>query len=114
MVHVFIHLKYLLMKTLPKVLICIFIIPNLFMACGPVLYSNVGHNVPLFQEKGEFSGQVSYSGSDGAWAASGIGLHGAYSVSDKVALISSCLCILDVKVKRVEGMAFVIFLKPNG
>lgn len=76
------------MKTLPKVLICL-IISNLFVACGPVLYSNVGQNVPLFQEKGEFSGQVSYSGSNGAWTADGIGIQGAYSVSDKVALISS-------------------------
>lgn len=77
------------MKPLLKFLIYLLVVPNLFMACGPVLYSNVGHNVPLFQEKGEFSGQVAYSGSDGAWSASGIGIQGAYSVSDKVALLSS-------------------------
>ncbi|HSI78077.1 MAG TPA: hypothetical protein VK957_19425 [Lunatimonas sp.] len=77
------------MKPLSKFIFGILVIPNLFMACGPVLYSNLGHNVPLLQEKGEFSGQVAYSGSDGAWSASGIGIHGAYSISDNVALISS-------------------------
>lgn len=60
-----------------------------FYACGPVLYSNVGQNVPLLQEKGEFSGQVSYSSSDGAWVANGVGLQGAYAISDKVGVISS-------------------------
>jgi len=60
-----------------------------FYACGPVLYSNVGQNVPLLQEKGEFSGQVSYSASSGAWSASGIGFQGAYAVSEKVGIISS-------------------------
>lgn len=77
------------MKPVIKTFIFVIVAPNLFMACGPVLYSNVGHNVPLFQEKGEFSGHASISGSDGAWSANGIGLQGAYSVSDKVALISS-------------------------
>ena len=60
-----------------------------FYACGPVLYSNVGQNVPLLQEKGEFSGQFSYSASSGAWSADGIGLQGAYAVSEKVGIISS-------------------------
>jgi hypothetical protein len=65
------------------------VISGLFFSCGPVLYPNVGQNVPLFQEKGEFSGQVSYSASDGAWVADGVGLQGAYSFSDKVAAIGS-------------------------
>lgn len=92
------HQKFHIMKPLLKFLICVLVVPNLFLACGPVLYSNVGHNVPLFQEKGEFSGQVSYSGSDGAWSASGIGIHGAYSVSDKIALISSFYAMNDDEV----------------
>lgn len=58
-------------------------------SCGPVLYSNVGQNVPLLQEKGEFTGQLSYSSSNGAWVANGVGLQGAYAISDKVGLISS-------------------------
>lgn len=64
-------------------------IAGMLTSCGPVLYSNVGQNVPLFQEKGEFSGQLSYSNSDGAWVADGVGLQGAYAISDKVGVISS-------------------------
>jgi len=92
------------MKPLLKFLIYIIVIPNLFMACGPVLYSNVGHNVPLFQEKGEFSGQIAYLGSDGAWSASGIGIQGAYSVSDKVALISSFYSMKDDELNNVNNL----------
>lgn len=70
-------------------------ITGLVTSCGPVLYSNVGQNVPLFQEKGEFSGQAAYSAGFGAWDAHGIGLQGAYSVSDKVALIGSYYSMKD-------------------
>lgn len=55
-------------------------------SCSPVLYSNVGQNVPLFKEKGEFSGQVAYSGTDDA---SGLGLQMAYSASDHLLLAGS-------------------------
>src|SRR5690606_15803703 len=77
------------MNPLLILLNCVLVIPNLFMACGPVLYSNVGHNVPFFHEKGGVSGKISYVASDGGESASGIGIQGAYSVSDKVALISN-------------------------
>ncbi|HSF53148.1 MAG TPA: hypothetical protein VLA71_05325 [Algoriphagus sp.] len=66
-----------------------FVAGSIMYSCGPVLYSNVGQNVPLFQEKGEFTGQLSYSNSDGAWVADGVGLQGAYAISDKVGVISS-------------------------
>ncbi|OOG76819.1 hypothetical protein [Algoriphagus sp. A40] len=66
-----------------------FVFGSILYSCGPVLYSNVGQNVPLLQEKGEFSGQVSYSSSDGAWVANGVGLQGAYAISDRVGVISS-------------------------
>lgn len=65
------------------------LVGSILNSCGPVLYSNVGQNVPLLQEKGEFSGQFSYSASSGAWSADGIGLQGAYAISEKVGIISS-------------------------
>lgn len=65
-------------------------------ACGPVLYSNVGQNVPLLQEKGEFSGQIAYSETAGSWSASGVMFQGAYAVSDKVGIISSYYGMSDV------------------
>ena len=77
------------MKTVFKILSFSLMIAGMLTSCGPVLYSNVGQNVPLFQEKGEFSGQLSYSNSDGAWVADGVGLQGAYAISDKVGVISS-------------------------
>lgn len=64
--------------------------------CGPVLYSNVGQNVPLLQQKGDFSGQAAYAGSNGAWSARGLGLQGAYGVTDKVGLITSFYTLSDV------------------
>src|SRR5690554_6498360 len=76
------------MKVLLSSLICV-VFPNLLEACGPVLYSNVGHNVPFFPEKGEFSGEASYVATDGGESARGIGIQVAYSVSDKVGAISS-------------------------
>jgi hypothetical protein len=76
------------MKTILKVLALIFS-NMLFISCGPVLYSNVGQNVPLLQEKGEFSGQISLSESFGGWDASGVGLQGGYAISEKVAAIGS-------------------------
>lgn len=57
--------------------------------CGPVMYSNTGHNIPLFKEEQTFSGQAAYTSSDGAYGSSGFGLQGAYSVSEKFALMSS-------------------------
>lgn len=76
------------MKTILKVLALVFCLSYL-SCCGPVLYSNVGQNVPLLQEQGEFSGQIAYSSSDAAWYANGIGIQGAYAITDKVAAIGS-------------------------
>lgn len=59
------------------------------VGCGPVMYSTVGHNVPLFQEKGEFYGQIGYSSTNGAWTAEGVGAKAGYAVSDKIQLTSS-------------------------
>lgn len=58
-------------------------------ACGPILYSNVGQNVPLFQEKGEFFGQLGFSSSEGAHAAKGKGGKAAYAVSDRFQVMGS-------------------------
>lgn len=59
-------------------------------ACGPVMYSNIGHNVPLFKEEQTFVGQAFWSESSSLVnRASGLGLQGAYSVSEKFAVISS-------------------------
>lgn len=81
------------MKTILKFMSLAFFMPNLFMACTPVLYSNVGQNVPLLKEKGDFSAQVAYSesdgGEDGGWLARGVGIQGAYAISEKIAAIGS-------------------------
>ena len=59
--------------------------------CGPVLYTNVGQNVPMFIEKDEFSFTGSYAaaGSNGMREGTGLGLSAAYSFSDKWAGITS-------------------------
>lgn len=64
------------------------------ISCSPIVYSNVGHNAPMFEEKGEVSINPSYSSSNTAQnlsddAVRGIGFQGGYSLTDKVALISS-------------------------
>ena len=71
------------MKASLKFLSLLFVAAS-FYACGPVLYSNVGQNVPLFQNKGEFYGQFGFSSTDGAQAASGTGGKAAYAFSDKL------------------------------
>lgn len=76
------------MRAIIKVLIVCYSATNL-ISCGPVLYSTVGQNVPLLQEKGEFSGQIGYAESSGIWSAKGAGIHGAYAVSKNVGIISS-------------------------
>lgn len=80
------------MKTIFRLLAMIFVGTSLY-SCAPVLYSNVGQNVPLLKEKGDFSAQIAYSESDGdnegGWLARGIGIQGAYAVSEKIAAIGS-------------------------
>jgi hypothetical protein len=76
--------------------------PSLILAiasltgCSPVLYSNVGQNVPLLQQKGEFTGQVAYVESTGAHSVAGFGLQGAYAATDKVGVITSLYSISDL------------------
>ncbi len=69
------------------------VLPNMFMSCAPVLYSNVGQNVPLLKEKGDFSAQIALSESDGGeeggWLGRGVGIQGAYAVSEKIAAMGS-------------------------
>jgi hypothetical protein len=81
------------MKTILKFISLAFVVTNLFMACAPVLYSNVGQNVPLLKEKGDFSAQVALAESDGGeeggWLGRGVGIQGAYAVSEKIAAIGS-------------------------
>ncbi|MFN3997059.1 hypothetical protein [Algoriphagus sp.] len=76
------------MRAIIKVLIVCYSVTNL-ISCGPILYSTVGQNVPLLQEKGEFSGQIGYGESSGVWSANGAGIQGAYAVSKNVGVISS-------------------------
>ncbi len=83
------------MKTLLNVLVLLYVGTRL-TACGPVLYSNVGQNVPLLQEKGDLGGQIAYSGSYGAWDAEGIGIQGAYALTEKVGIISSFYSLSEV------------------
>ena len=76
------------MKTILNKIILFGTAVNLF-ACGPVLYSNVGQNVPLLKKKREFSGQISYAESSGGWTGAGAGVQAAYAVTEKVGVISS-------------------------
>jgi len=54
-------------------------------SCVPVLYSNVGHNVPLFHEKGEISLSAQYCSAindDGAiWGESASGIGGQFAIA---------------------------------
>ncbi|WP_296701626.1 hypothetical protein [Algoriphagus sp.] len=65
-------------------------------SCSPIVYSNVGHNAPMFEKKGEVSINPSYASSNAALnlyqsddASRGFGFQGGYALSDKVAIISS-------------------------
>lgn len=59
--------------------------------CSPIMYSNIGQNVPMFTEKGEVAAQVAIasSGSDGMAYANGIALNAATAVTDKWSAIMS-------------------------
>lgn len=71
------------MKAILKVSILL-VVGSILVSCGPVLYSNVGQNVPLFQNKGEFFGQFGFSSTEGAQTANGTGGKAAYAISDKL------------------------------
>lgn len=75
-----------------------------FGSCGPVLYSNVGQNVPMFLEKGEFSGSINYASSYGqdVTDADGLGLQAAYAFSDKWAGILSYYSMKNASVTEDE------------
>lgn len=76
------------MRTVLRVFALLVIGSNL-CSCGPVLYSNVGQNVPLFQEKGEFTIQLGHSSTGGAATAGGFGGKAAVAFSDKFQAIGS-------------------------
>mgnify|MGYP005754825617 CR=1 FL=1 len=69
--------------------IYLFVLSMVFQSCGPVMYSNVGQNTPLFKEKGEFTGNAGFAYSGPSEDAGGVGLQAAYAVSDHWAVISS-------------------------
>lgn len=62
------------------------------LSCSPVIYSNVGHNTPMFDEKGEFAFNGSYAE---AWTleetteTKGFSLQAAYAIDDRWAAIGS-------------------------
>jgi hypothetical protein len=58
-------------------------------SCSPVLYSNVGQNIPLLQEQGEFSGQIAYATAGPNDGVNGVSLQGAYSISNHWAVLTS-------------------------
>jgi hypothetical protein len=82
------RINQMVMKAVLRVFAILIVGSNL-SSCGPVLYSNVGQNVPMFQEKGEFSGQFGFSSTDGAYSAKGPGGKAAYAVSDKFHVMGS-------------------------
>jgi hypothetical protein len=70
------------------------------LSCSPVIYSNVGHNTPMFTEKGEFAINGFYAE---AWATEGItetkgfSLQAAYAIDDHWAAMGSLYSL-----KKVE------------
>lgn len=60
--------------------------------CSPVLYSNVGQNVPLLQNKGEFSAQLALATVDGP---DGVAVQSAYAISDHVGVMTSLYLLGD-------------------
>ncbi|WP_268036487.1 hypothetical protein [Algoriphagus sp. PAP.12] len=70
------------MKSLLQYSVLVLFVSALLQACSPVMYSNVGQNVPLFKEKGEVFLQGGISGSDGEESVSGGGFQFAYAISD--------------------------------
>ena len=79
------------MRTQPLEMLSIIYASVVLSSCGPVLYSNVGQNVPMFTQKGEFAGAISYSAAFGQdlTDAAGVGLNAAYAISDKWAGLMS-------------------------
>jgi hypothetical protein len=62
------------------------------LSCSPLIYSNVGHNTPMFNEKGEFAINGSYAEAwnpDGFTETQGIALQAAYAIDDQWAAIGS-------------------------
>lgn len=76
------HQTQNLMKSLLQYSVLVLFVSALLQACSPVMYSNVGQNVPLFKEKGEVFLQGGISGSDGEESVSGGGFQFAYAISD--------------------------------
>ncbi|SHO64917.1 hypothetical protein [Algoriphagus zhangzhouensis] len=77
------------MKSLLQYSALFMFVSALLQACSPVMYSNVGQNVPLLKEKGDVFLQGGISGSDGEESASGGGFQFAYAISDHWQINSS-------------------------
>jgi hypothetical protein len=73
------------MKKITKVVGMGLLASIIFSGCTPVLYSNVGQNVPMFTQKNEIAGSVNY----GISGSEVFSIMGAYAVSDKWAAIAS-------------------------
>lgn len=91
----------------PKYHFCFFLLVVLIAAlpsCAPVLYTNVGHNVPLFHEKGEVSinagygsvtGENYFYGLDASAEGEGFNAQGAVAIGKSTAVISSFYSMKD-------------------
>ncbi|WP_194778070.1 hypothetical protein [Pararhodonellum marinum] len=84
------------MKKSMNVLLSSLVVLSMFSACSPTIYSSVGHNSPMFTEKGEVVFNASHASVDvgpaisgGGDTGKGIALQAAYSISNKLAAIGS-------------------------
>ncbi|MCU0388510.1 MAG: hypothetical protein MUE71_07885 [Chitinophagaceae bacterium] len=73
------------MKNLIQVLLYFSMPVFILQACNPVLYSNVGQNVPMLKSKGDFAGSLGYAISvgDNPTDGEGLSLQAAYAFSEK-------------------------------
>lgn len=87
------------MKTIDRFFILLATFSPWFFSCNPILYSNVGQNVPMFQNKDELvlnGGYVlttvgEYSDADG------VGVQAAYAVTDNLAAMGSFYSMSGIK-----------------
>lgn len=87
------------MKTIDRFFILLAAFSPWFFSCNPILYSNVGQNVPMFQNKDELvlnGGYVLTTGGDYS-DADGVGVHAAYAVTDKLAAMGSFYSMSGIK-----------------
>lgn len=79
------------MKTIDRFFILLVALTPWFYSCNPVLYSNVGQNVPMFQNKDELVLNTGYALTTGGpfSDADGVQVQAAYAVTDKLAGMAS-------------------------